>query len=90
MRTSTTYARHRESVSGYGSGDECMHDNRDGERPAEERRPHVMGTHQTQPRADTDQRGQVRSNSKSKGSPRVVKAATYYGTGLWNDYLSHF
>ena len=64
MRTSTTYARHRESVSGYVSGDECMHDNGDGERPAEERRPHVMGTHQTQPRVDTDQRGQVRSNSK--------------------------
>ena len=44
-----------------------------------------MGTHQTQPRVDTDQRGQVRSKSRS-----FVKAATYDGTGLWNDYLSHF
>ena len=34
MRTSTPYARHRESISGYVSGDECMHHNRDGERPA--------------------------------------------------------
>ena len=85
MRTSTPYARHRESVSGYVRGDECMHHNRDGERPAEERRPPVMRTHQTQPRVDTDQRGQVRSKSRS-----FVKAATYDGTGLWNDYLSHF
>ena len=77
--------RERESVSGYVSGDECMHHNRDGERPAEERRPPVMRTHQTQPRVDTDQGGQVRSKSRL-----FVKAATYDGTGLWNDYLSHF
>ena len=30
MRTSTPFARHRESVSGYFSGNECMYHNRDG------------------------------------------------------------
>ena len=78
MRTSTPYARHRESVSGYVSGNECMYHNRDGEKPAEEKRLHVIGTHQRQPRVDTDQRRQVWSKSSS-----FVIAATYDGTGLW-------
>ncbi|XP_056006949.1 uncharacterized protein LOC130050723 [Ostrea edulis] len=81
MSSSTPYARRRESVSGYVSDDACIDDERC-TCPASNNRP-VMP--EIRPRIDANQHGQVRSKPRN-----FVKPSTYHGTGLWNDYLSHF
>lgn len=78
MSTSTPYVRRRDSVSGYVSGDVCMCDDED---PVPSDRPPVQNN--ANPRTSNTNPGPVRSRN-------FVKPATYDGSGLWNDYLSHF
>lgn len=78
MSTSTPYVRRRDSVSGYVSGDVCMCD--EDEDPVPSNRAPVPNSN---PRTRDTNPGPVRSRN-------FIKPATYDGSGLWNDYLSHF
>ena len=86
IRTSTPYARRTDRVLGdAGTADVCTCNETD--RGSGNSRQHVACSTNTDVVTDGNQISQRRSTSKPRN---FVKPATYDGSSMWNDYLSHF
>jgi hypothetical protein len=85
IQTSTTYTRRTDRVLGdAGTADVCICDEND--RGSANSRQHVACSINTDVVTDGNQ-----SQEKFISKPRnFVKPAMYDGSGMWNDYLSHF